>query len=96
MVYHASVAPPQPASTKAPAHQPQNVGNRSTVSDQNTASAADLAINHKEMHEARQERGEISKQGAHVGEHNMSTSDLGLRRDEIHEARQVLDAVQVG
>lgn len=45
-------------------------------------------------YDAAQERGEISKRGAHVGDHNMSTSDLGLRRDEIHEARQVRDAVK--
>jgi len=47
------------------------------------------------MQEAKpaQDRGEVSKQGAHVvGDNMMSTADLGLRRDEIHEARKIRDA----
>lgn len=43
-------------------------------------------------YDAAQERGEISKQGAHVPEGNMKTSDLGLSRKDIHEARIVRDA----
>jgi hypothetical protein len=38
-------------------------------------------------YDAAQERGEISKQGAHVGDHNMSTADLGLRKDGFLQAR---------
>ena len=43
-------------------------------------------------YDAAQERGEISKQGAHVPEGNMKTDDLGLSRKDIHEARMIRDA----
>lgn len=43
-------------------------------------------------YDAAQERGEVSKQGAHVAGDNMRTQDLGLRRDAIHEARKLRDA----
>jgi hypothetical protein len=43
-------------------------------------------------YDAAQERGEISKQGAHVPAGNMKTADLGLSRKDIHEARQIRDA----
>ncbi len=43
-------------------------------------------------YDAAQERGEISRQGAHVVGDNMSTADLGMRRDEIHDARRLRSA----
>lgn len=46
-------------------------------------------------YDAAQERGEISKQGAHVAGDNMTTANLGIRRDQIPEGRQIRDAEQV-
>jgi len=45
-------------------------------------------------YDAAQDRGDISKQGSHLGDGKVSTSDLGLRYDQIHEARQICDAEQ--
>lgn len=43
-------------------------------------------------YDAAQERGEISKQGAHVPAGNMRVDELGLSRKNIHEARIIRDA----
>lgn len=43
-------------------------------------------------YDAAQERGEISKQGAHVPDGNMSTDEIGISRKAIHEAREIRDA----
>lgn len=71
----------------------------SIVSDVHRAQAHSLAIRARaemrlaEEYDAAQDRGEVSKQGAHVsGENMMRTEDLGLARKDIHEARQFRDA----
>lgn len=43
-------------------------------------------------YDAAQERGEISRQGAHVSVGNMKTEDLGISRKQIHEGREIRDA----
>lgn len=45
-------------------------------------------------YDAAQERGEISRQGAHISDGNMRLSEIGINPKEIHEAREIRDAEQ--